>query len=136
MGYSSTMRNFEQFPFQLPLGTTREDLVRLLNRFKTGEDYGDTLSFWFAIELDEDGYLELEPVGESGKAYDLPEAVDALIQIVEPLQTDSEGLAGLRLHFELWGEEAGDATLYRSDGKKLYSIRGETIFSGDPIPVS
>jgi len=135
MGYYSTISDFEQFRFQLTPGTTKEEIIRLLNAIDT--DHWEQISFWLDLEIDEDSMLSLEPVGESGKAYWLEPALNALIRVLEPLQSpeDPSGLRGLRIRFELWGEEPNDATLYTSDGKQLFATVGKMGFSGEPKPV-
>lgn len=57
--------------------------------------------------------------------------------MLEELQSpeDTSGLRGIRFNFELWGEAAGDARLYSSDGKQLLSVEGKMSFPGEPKPV-
>lgn len=133
MGYSSTVVNFEQEPFTVVPGTTPESIKRALDG--CGADFGEYLDYWFTLEIDEDGELTLEDTGESGKAYELDEVMDALIDILIPLEANPGSRRGFRFSYELWGEEPGDAVLYRSDGVQLFRIVGRIEFTGNAVPV-
>ena len=132
MGYISAIRNFSQFEFAVDPNTTVKSILKSAGLL--GQDYDDELNYWFDFHVDEDGSFTMEPVGEPGKAYRLPEALSALIKVLEPLQVSFKGLDGFRLRFELWGEE-GEADLYTSDGKQLFRTAGVMTFPGDRIPV-
>lgn len=61
--------------------------------------------------------------------------MDALIDILIPLEADPGPRRGFRFSYELWGEEPGDAVLYKSDGAKLFRIDGKIEFLGKGVPV-
>lgn len=135
MGNYSTIRDFELFPFTLNGWYSPDELKRLLEQKAPGSS--DELDYWFAIEIDEDDHsLIMEPRGESGKAYALESALNALISVLSGMQArDSRGgsLEGIRFRFVLWGYE--EAALLTSDGKSLYRTPGEMVFSGTPQKV-
>lgn len=135
MGYRSTITKFDQFEFKLEPGVTSDEITRRLTALDP--EYAEELLFWFDLEIHEDSSLELVPVGEEGKAYNLEPLLQALISVLKDLQSpeDSSGLLGLRFRFELWGEEPGDATLYSSDGKQLLASSGVMSFPGELKPV-
>lgn len=133
MGYSSSVVNFEQEPFTVIPGITPEKIRRALD--DCGSDWGEYLDYWFILKIDEHGELTLEDTGEGGKAYELDEVMDALVDILIPLEANPGSQSGFRFSYELWGEEPGDAVLYRSDGVKLYRIDGKIEFTGNAIPV-
>lgn len=132
MGYISDIRNFSHFEFAVAPNTTVKSILKGIDIL--GQDYSDELEYWFDLHVDEDGNFTMEPVGESGKAYQLTDVLNALIKVLEPLQESFKGLDGFRLRFELWGEE-GEAALYTSDGKQLFRTAGVMTFPGDRIPV-
>jgi len=134
MGYYSSIYNFEQFPIELVPSASLEILRRRIA--ETNSDALGELDFWFSMEL-EDSSLVLSVDGAEGNSSELELALKVLVTVVNELQSpsDSSGLQGLRFHFELWGEEPGDAVLYRSEGDELLAIVGEMKFSGAPRKV-
>lgn len=135
MGYRSTMSNFEHFPFQLSAGIAEQELRALLDA--EDPDYWSELTHWFNIAIDSEGYLSLRFRGEADKDYYLTPALNSLIKTLAPLQSasDDSGLSGFRCNFELWGEDPGDATLYRSYGEELLSSPGKMTFPDELTPV-
>lgn len=133
MGYYSNVVNFQQEPFTVDPSVTPERLKRALD--DCGSDWGEYLEYWFDLEIDETGELTLEPTGESGKAYELDELMDALVDILITLEAGPGEKQGFRFSYELWGEEPGDAVLYKSDGVQLYRIAGKIEFLGKAVAV-
>ena len=132
MGYSSSILAFEQFPFTAIPGTTADEIRRRMNL--EGPELGDYLEYFFTLDVDENFRFTMESSGESLKAYDLEDSLTALIRVMGKLQESDPQLPGLRFNFQLWGEEPGDALLYRSDGERLYRI-GKIAFIGEPQAV-
>lgn len=139
MGYYSHIRDFEQFEFPLILGATRETVLqRVIDSGTDGKWLAQELEDWFEISV-EDQQLILEPSDDQSKAYLLPQALDRLIKVTRDLQEDADlgdptVLNGLRIKFELWGEESGDVTLLKSDGEQLLGIEGEMTFTKEAVP--
>lgn len=133
MGYYSKVVNFQQESFGVIPGTTPEQIRQALDG--CGSDWSDYLDYWFTLEIDGDGDLTLEPTGESGKAYELGELMDSLVDILIAFESGEGQKRGFRFSYELWGEEPGDAVLYKSDGAKLFRIDGKIEFLGKGVPV-
>lgn len=131
MGYISTLTEYKQLRFFLREGATEDEILSKLTA-----DARRDLRFWFDLEVDpEDGELHLIPQGEPGKAYWLEDTLKELLAVVNPLQRfeRDDDLPGLRLNFELWGEEQGDFTFYGTDDEGLYAVRGKVSFAGERV---
>lgn len=131
MGYASTIERFQQFEFQIPASTKPDEILALVAA--VNESYAEELAYWFEFKV-EDGQFSMEPIDDSAKAYELIDSLKVLIDVINPLQINAErGLQGLRFHFELWGEEPGDAWLYKSDETGILGIEGKMTFTGESV---
>lgn len=126
MGLRSSILTFESESLRLVPGVTETALFSAIDQI--GPDFSEELRYFFDLEI-EDDELSITTTGESGKGYDLVEALEGLVALLRTLSADED--LGFRFRFEILGE-TGDWRLIQSDGRRLWVIPGVVSYPGAP----